>query len=282
MTPPEDTQVAAREDEQLYCYGHPNTPTRLRCSRCDRPICGRCAIPASVGQHCPECVAEARRSAPKVRTALQANAPAVYAIIVVTVVSFILQQVMGSDYLEALWFHPFLISVGEYWRLVTPVLLHDGFIHIFFNMYILYIYGQDVEQAFGTTRFLIIYIGTAITASALSYAIPPDNIAVGASGAVFGVAGALIAYLYNRRTSTFANHHLRGMMMFLGINAIIGFMPGLRIDWVAHLGGLLGGILLGLAFDEGGTQEARSNALRQVLLVTATALIAVVLVVSRG
>lgn len=281
MTPPEDTQVAAREEEQLFCYGHPDTPTRLRCSRCDRPICGRCAIPASVGQHCPECVAEARRSAPKVRSALQANAPAVYIIIGATVISFILQQVIGFGYLERLWFHPALIELGEYWRLVTPVLLHDGFLHIFFNMYILYLYGQDVEQIFGTVRFVIIYVATAVTASALSYAIPPDNISVGASGAVFGIAGALIAYLYNRRTSTFANHHLRGMMGFLAINAIIGFLPGLRIDWVAHLGGLIGGVLLGMAFDEGGGAEARSNPVRQTALILVVAIGSFLLIASR-
>lgn len=276
MTPPEDTQVAAREEEQLYCYGHPDTPTRLRCSRCDRPICGRCAIPASVGQHCPECVAEARRSAPKVRTTLQANAPATYAIIAITIVSFVLQQaVLG--YSERLVFFPPFIADGEWWRLVTPVLLHDGFLHIFFNMYILYLYGQDVEQAFGTARFVAIYIGTAITASALSYAIPPDTAAVGASGAVFGVAGALVAYLYNRRTSTFANHHLRGMMGFLAINAVIGFLPGLRIDWLAHLGGLLGGLMLGMAFDEGGGAHARANAVRQIALVSATVVLTAVL-----
>jgi len=279
VTPPEETQVAARDDEQLYCYGHPDTPTRLRCSRCDRPICGRCAIPASVGQHCPECVAEARRSAPKVRATLQANAPAVYAIIVITVISFVLQQAMPGFY-ERLLMVPFLIDLGEYWRLLTPVLLHGGLIHIFFNMYILYIYGQDVEQAFGTARFLVIYVGTAITASALSYALPPDNPSLGASGAVFGVAGALMAYLYNRRTSTFASHHLRGMMTFLAINAALGFMIP-RIDWVAHLGGLIGGIALGLAFDEGGGAKARSNPVRRTLLIAAVVVATFLLITSR-
>jgi membrane associated rhomboid family serine protease len=279
VTPPEETQVAARPDEQLYCYGHPDTPTRLRCSRCDRPICGRCAIPASVGQHCPECVAEARRSAPKVRATLQANAPAVYAIIVITVIGFVLQQVSG-DFFDSMLMVPFLIDLGEYWRLLTPVLLHGGVIHIFFNMYILYIYGQDVEQAFGTARFLVIYVGTAITASSLSYALPPDNPSLGASGAVFGVAGALIAYLYNRRTSTFASHHLRGMMTFLAINFALGFMIP-RIDWVAHLGGLVGGIMLGLAFDEGGGAKARSNPVRQTLLIIAVAVATFLLIASR-
>ncbi|MDQ4028189.1 MAG: rhomboid family intramembrane serine protease, partial [Actinomycetota bacterium] len=75
--PPGASGPALEESEETYCYGHPNTPTRLRCSRCERPICGRCAIPASVGQHCPECVAEARKTAPRVRSAVAAQAPAV-------------------------------------------------------------------------------------------------------------------------------------------------------------------------------------------------------------
>src|SRR5919108_206332 len=73
-------------EEVTNCYGHPKVPTKLRCSRCDRPICGRCAIPATVGQHCPECVADARRSAPKVRSQMMSTAPAVMTILAVNVV----------------------------------------------------------------------------------------------------------------------------------------------------------------------------------------------------
>src|SRR5918999_196926 len=84
-------------EETEYCYGHPKTPTRLHCTRCDRPICGRCAIPASVGQHCPECVAEARKSAPKVRSAIAANAPVVSGILVINVVMWLIQSFSTSQ-----------------------------------------------------------------------------------------------------------------------------------------------------------------------------------------
>lgn len=250
----------ADEEGQLYCYGHPKEPTRLRCSRCERPICGRCAIPASVGQHCPECVAEARRSAPKVRTALQATAPATRAIMGIVIGVFILQMATGvtsGRVTFELMMHPVLIDAGQWWRLITPVLVHGGLLHIFLNMYILYIYGPNVEEIFGTVRFVAIFLITGFTASALSYAIPPDNPSVGASGAIFGLVGALVAYLYRRRGSTVMAHYLRGMGMFIAINILFGFIAP-NIDNMAHLGGLIGGALLGLGFDRGSGAEARS------------------------
>ena len=79
--PPESPGPLVDDAEETFCYGHPDTPTKLRCSRCDRPICGRCAIPASVGQHCPECVAEGRKSQRKVRSTEVKTAPATVTII---------------------------------------------------------------------------------------------------------------------------------------------------------------------------------------------------------
>lgn len=264
----------AEESGQLYCYGHPKEPTGLRCSRCERPICGRCAIPASVGQHCPECVAEARRSAPKVRTALPATAPATRAIMGVVILVFILQMATGINSGRVtfeLMMHPVLIDAGQWWRLLTPVLVHGGLLHIFLNMYILYIYGPNVEEIFGTARFVAIFLITGFTASALSYAVPPDNPSVGASGAIFGIVGALVAYLYRRRHSTVMAQYLRGMGTFIAINIVFGFLFP-NIDNMAHLGGLVGGVLLGLGFDRGQGAEARSPLGVQVL--TAVAVVA--------
>ena len=278
MTTP-DTQVA-EQDDQLYCYGHPNEPTRLRCSRCDRPICGRCAIPASVGQHCPECVAEARKSTPKVRTVMQATAPATMAIIGVIVFTYVLQILLGGEVVGRLALSPTLVDAGEYWRLLTPILVHGGALHLFFNMYILFMYGPNVEQAFGTVRFVIMFLITGFMGSAFSYAFPPDNASVGASGAIFGVVGILIVYLYKRRHTTLMAQYLRGMGIFLFINFIFGLLPGMNIDNFAHLGGLVAGILLGLGFDRGGTSEARSPVALQVATVAAVLALGAVLVLS--
>ena len=251
-----DTQLT-EQDDQLYCYGHPKEPTRLRCSRCDRPICGRCAIPASVGQHCPECVAEARRSAPKVRTAMQAVAPATMAIIGIDIFVFVLQTLLGGEVTSELMLSPSLVDQGEWWRLLTPMLVHAGALHLFLNMYILFLYGPTVEQTFGTVRFVIMFLASGFLGSAFSYAFPPANPSVGASGAIFGLVGVLLVYFYRRRRSQFMGHYLRSMSIFIVANLAFGFLfPG--IDNFAHIGGLLGGALLGLGFDRGQASEASS------------------------
>lgn len=237
----------ALSGETEYCYGHPKTPTKLHCSRCDRPICGRCAIPASVGQHCPECVAEARKSAPKVRSAMAATSPVVMGILAINVIVFIGQQLF-PEITEKLVMDPFLISAGEYWRLITPVFLHAGVLHIFFNSYILYSLGPNVEQAFGSVRFTLMYLAAGFMATAASFALPPEVRSLGASGAVFGMAGVLLIYLYRRRRSAFVAQYLRSILFFIGINLVFGFLfPG--IDNVAHIGGLIGGMILGAGFD---------------------------------
>jgi membrane associated rhomboid family serine protease len=260
------------ESEQTYCYGHPNTPTRLRCSRCDRPICGRCAIPASVGQHCPECVAEAARSTPKVRSAIVATAPVVVAILVINVLVWLGQRLEPS--LTARFASvPPCIAVGEWWRLITSMFLHlpTAIWHIAFNSLALFFYGPNVEQAFGSVRFAAMYVISGFIGSAFSYALGPGNAGVGASGAIFGILGVLLVYTYNRRSSTLMGNYLRGIVLILGLNLLIGFIYSEFVDNYAHIGGLLGGIALGAGFDQG--RRAQPNGLVQVA--TALAVVAV-------
>lgn len=191
---------------------------------------------------------------------------------------FVLQMLTGmsgGQVTERLLMDPFAIAAGEWWRLLTPVLVHGSILHIGLNMYILYIYGPNVEQVFGTARFVAIFLITGFLASAFSFALPPLTRSVGASGAIFGIVGVLAVYLYKRRRSTFMAQYLRGMGLFIGINIVFGFLvPG--IDNMAHLGGLVGGVLLGLGFDRGEATEARSPLGLQIL--TAAAVIALGLV----
>lgn len=270
----EVSDLGQSEQEELFCYGHPKTPTRLRCSRCERPICGRCAIPASVGQHCPECVAEARRSAPKVRTTLQANAPAVMAIIGINVVVFAAQLIS-----PAVTFRfssiPSLIATGEYWRLITPMFLHSPsfFFHILMNMYVLYAYGPLVEQAFGTKRFVPMYLICGFTGAVASYNLSRcDAYGVGASGAIFGIAGVLLVYLYKRRNSTFTQAAYKNILLFVGLNLMIGFAFQGIDNW-AHIGGLAGGIALGAGIDNpsGRVPAARQAAVMALVIGVAVA-----------
>ena len=258
--------------EETYCYGHPKTPTRLRCTRCDKPICGRCAVPAAVGQHCVWCVAEARKSAPKVRSAMQANSPVVLAIIVIDVVIWILQNLTinqpGTTNVTATFFSfPPLIAAGEWWRLITPMFLHAplrasfGLFHILFNMYVLRMYGPDVEEAFGKIRFIAMYLIAGFTGSVASYAFGGCNGGYGASGAIFGMVGVLLVYLYRRRTSMILAQYMKNLMVFVGINLMFGFVVA-GIDNLAHIGGLIGGMALGFGFDQG--PSSRQNVALQV------------------
>lgn len=247
----------ARDDaEELYCYGHPDTPTRLRCTRCERPICGRCAIPASVGQHCPECVADARRQARKVRSTFAAVAPAVRAIIIIDVAVFV-AQILIPGLTERFASNPLAIANGEWWRLLTPMVLHGGVLHIFLNMYVLSIFGPIVEQAYKTKPFVALYVISGFTGSVGSYLFASCNsLGVGASGAIFGLAGALLVYFWRRRELRAMQPYIRSLMFFIGINLLFGFGvnflgAGFRIDNYAHLGGLLGGAAVGLGFDAG-------------------------------
>ncbi|MGH2747763.1 MAG: rhomboid family intramembrane serine protease [Actinomycetota bacterium] len=277
-SPSDPSRGVTEETEQTYCYAHTDTPTRLRCTRCDRPICGRCAIPASVGQHCPECVAEARRAAPKIRSTMTATAPGIVALVAVNVVLFIGQR-LPLELTQRFAAFPPAIAGGEWYRLVTAMFLHSPtvFFHILFNMLVLWIYGPYVEKAFGTARFLAMYFIAGFFASATSYTFGSCVGSLGASGAIFGVVGILLVYAYNRRTSAYVREFMRGLLVFVGINAVLGFIIP-NVDWIAHLGGLMAGIALGAGFDR---PSGATPAARQIATALAVGGLGVLLVVAR-
>lgn len=156
--------------------------------------------------------------------------------------------------------HEVLVQ-GQYYRLFTAMFLHAGPIHIFFNMYALYLFGSILEPLFGHRRFAIIYLLGGLTGSALSVILgdphPPlaqavfAGASVGASGAVFAIFGAEMVFIYRHRDLLGAQGRmqLRNLLLMLGMNLLIGVAsaaPGaaVRIDNWAHLGGLAGGLAL--------------------------------------
>jgi rhomboid protease GluP len=179
---------------------------------------------------------------------MMASAPAVTVILVVNVVFFFLQQFVPG-LTQKLFLEPVQIAAGEWWRLLTPIVLHGGLLHLFFNCYVLFMLGPNVEQAFGTTRFIAMYVAAGLLASAFSFAFPPDVPSLGASGSIFGIAGVLFVYLFKRRRSQFVRGHLRQIAFFIGINLLFGFTGIFAIDNYAHIGGLVGGLILGFGFD---------------------------------
>jgi membrane associated rhomboid family serine protease len=175
-----------------------------------------------------------------------------YAILGVTlVVSFLAMQPGGGELLTTLWLDKQGLAAGEWWRLVTPTLVHGGLLHLLFNMYFLYLVGPLVEQLHGSARFALLYGLTAAAGSAASFIFGGPAPSVGASGAVFGLCGVLVAVSAVHRPVL--DGRGRAIMSQIGVlvilNLAIGFgfgaLVGVRIDNAAHVGGLLAGLWLG-------------------------------------
>jgi len=154
-------------------------------------------------------------------------------------------------------FSPMTLS-GEWWRIVTPIFLHGGIVHFFFNSYVLLQLGPLVEDEFGTARFWVVYLLSGIAGSALSQFVRPVN-TVGASGAIFGLIGLLLVYGWLRGGAR--GEALRaGMMRYLVYVLIFSLIAGGGIDHLNHAGGLLCGALLGLVVPSG-SYRGRGEAL---------------------
>jgi membrane associated rhomboid family serine protease len=137
------------------------------------------------------------------------------------------------------------IAAGQWWRLITPLFVHANLLHLFVNCYSLYVIGPQVEAPFGYARFLLLYLLSGAAGVVLSFALSP-NPSVGASGAIFGLVGALAEYLYRhrRRFGAFGRQRLMNLLAIIGINLFFGLTTP-QIDNWGHLGGLVGGALLG-------------------------------------
>ncbi|WP_423224050.1 rhomboid family intramembrane serine protease [Candidatus Amarolinea aalborgensis] len=138
-----------------------------------------------------------------------------------------------------------LITAGEWWRLLTAAFLHFGLFHLLMNSFSLSQLGPQVERFFGRNRFLIIYLLAGLYGNLLSYLFSP-SLSAGASGAIFGLLGAFIAYLrrYRKLFGAAGQQMLRSMLMVVGFNLVYGFTSGV-VDNYAHIGGLVAGFILG-------------------------------------
>ncbi len=139
-----------------------------------------------------------------------------------------------------------LIAVGQVWRLFTATFLHADILHLLFNMYALGSLGYQIESYFGRGRFLTIYVLAGLWGSLASYATSTE-ISVGASGAIFGLAGATAVYFlrYRENFGEAGRATLRSMLVLIGFNLFFGFTNP-QIDNAGHIGGLIGGALVAL------------------------------------
>jgi rhomboid protease GluP len=198
---------------------------------------------------------------------LTPRTPVTYALIAINVVVFAAMIVAGAGVFEpnarvhVLWgsnLVPVTVD-GEWWRLATSMFLHFGIVHLLVNMWVLYSNGRMVERLFGSTRFLILYLVAGVCGSLASAAWNPAVNSAGASGAIFGVLGGLGSFLVAKRFRV-PREVIRAQSKSVGAFVLFNVFNGLAhqgIDNAAHLGGLVGGFLIGLALARPMTVEAR-------------------------
>lgn len=245
-----------------FCYRHPKRESFVLCQRCARTICGDCQIPAPVGVHCPECRKNeqtANRASSGVAGRLLGRTRATggfrplvtFVLLGIMAVVYALQWLTGGFVTQLLLYWPPITAI-EPWRMVTTIFVHStsSVFHILFNGYSLYILGTLVEGLVGRGRFLALFLLSGLGGSVAVLWLSPSAAVVGASGAIFGLFGALFVI---QRSFGGANTQL---LIVLGLNLVLGFVvPG--ISWQAHIGGLLVGALIAWIF-----VRTRGNATR--------------------
>ncbi|MFB4276155.1 rhomboid family intramembrane serine protease [Nonomuraea sp. MTCD27] len=274
--PPPPPQPEQPAEAVPTCYRHPDRETWVRCQRCERPICPDCMRDAAVGFQCPECVAAGNKGIRQARSTFGGNVvrtPIVtYAILVINVLVF------GGQYLSdaivgqlAMW--PAGVALGDqYYRLISAAFVHGGVFHILFNCWALYVIGPYLERAFGHVRYTALYLISALGGSVLGLWLDPlTQPTVGASGAIFGLFGAV--FVVGRRL----NFDVRGIAVLIVINLAITFLvPG--ISWTGHIGGLITGSLLAGAL---AYAPKNNRTLWQVLVIAGALAVLAVLVMVR-
>jgi membrane associated rhomboid family serine protease len=246
--------------ETRYCYRHPDRETGLSCSECGRPICADCANFGPVGIRCPDhATASGRRAPTRIRprpvrrapgiALASGSAPITRALIAINVAVYLLTAAQGGGFNapggrvfdKTILYGPF-VAHGDWWRLVTAMFLHASILHIAFNMYALWVIGTPVEQYLGRVRYIGLYFVSGLAGSAGALLQAPHTPTLGASGAIFGILGAMLIIEW-QVTGRLAGN----AMTWIIINLVISFaIP--NISWGGHVGGLIGGILITFAY----------------------------------
>ncbi|MEC3895766.1 MULTISPECIES: rhomboid family intramembrane serine protease [Nocardiopsis] len=273
--PPPSPGASSGQGTPRTCYRHTDRETGVGCTRCGRPICPDCMVEAAVGFQCPACVAEGNRRVRSARTTFGGKVvdkPYVtWSILVMMVVGFVLQlgtsvplgQALSTPLVQhfSMWGQG-VVWHGEWYRLITAAFLHGGVLHLLFNGYAMYALGPQLERWLGHGRFLALWVLGALSGSVLSLIATPNQPSVGASGAIFALFGAV--FVIGRRLRL----DIRMLLVLLALNLGITFLvPG--ISWTAHIGGLVGGLLIGavLAYlPSSSVKEGRRTLVHTLLL----------------
>ena len=256
-----------------YCYRHPDRETGLSCSECGRPICVDCMTSAPVGIRCPEHSGKARgaaRVAQNVRRFSYESHGAYITrtLVILNVVVYLAELAAGAGVNANTGrifergaliasYYPFPdgyvangVAHGDWWRLITAAFLHYGPFHLLMNMLALWWFGGIVEHALGRGRFLLLYLVSGLAGSAGALLASPHAITVGASGAIFGMFGALLILEW-QATGRFTGQ----ATTLIAVNLVFTFAVP-NISWGGHVGGLVGGGLGALALARFGRGHA--------------------------
>ena len=292
MTAPGDQASQPGQESPPTCYRHPDRETWVSCVRCGRHACPDCLRSAAVGQQCVECVRGAGRTSRAAKTVFggrpSRTAVVTWTLMGVNVLLYLIELAhtsLASDW----WMLGYAqnypggpaqgVAAGQWYRLITSAFLPGtgslGILDIAFNMWALYIVGPGLEQVLGRVRFLAVYLLSAVGGSVLFYyLVPPNQPALGASGAIFGLFGAW--FVVSRRL------HLdsRGIIMLIGINLALSLVYRSTIAWQDHVGGLITGAVITAAYVYA---PRKSQAAVQVIAtVAAIVLLAVAVMIRNG
>ena len=257
------------------CYRHPDRWGGVTCQRCDQPICTSCMHQASIGFHCSECTAKRgfrtakigsmRVSGPRssIRKLQVSRLSVTSVIISFNIMAYVVSSILSRtpfgmsrtllvdfalisrlEYRYQIGLRIFTgeigVKAGEWYRLATSAFLHDGLIHLAFNMYALAILGLLLEKELGVVRFLLVYALSTLGGALGAIILSPVDLTVGASGAIYGLLGALVV-IQRSIQGSFRNSPL---MFLLIINLLFTFaIPQISVG--GHLGGLIVGAAIG-------------------------------------
>jgi membrane associated rhomboid family serine protease len=266
------------------CYRHPGRETAVACSNCGKPICPDCMTTSPVGMRCPECA----RQTTKVRTIRAAGShrghEVTLALIAINVIAFLAEgssaytltgdvNINTSVFYHGLLYGPFIEFSHQYYRLLTSGFLHFDILHIGLNMYVLFWVGRLLEPAIGRPRFLAIYFTGLLAGSLGVLIVSPTNPTAGASGAIFGLLGAAFWEAHTRGAEALRNQ----LVLLIVINLVLTLsISGISIG--AHIGGLIGGGLATLAFQQGDRMRSALIGYGGCFAIAAIAVVASVLV----
>ncbi len=281
---PPDGPIGAQPDIPV-CARHSDRPTRLRCSRCDRPACPDCLRDASVGMQCVDCVNEGARTVRQARTSAGAvvstRRPIITQVMIaLNVLAYVATVVQSGSPMNnsraglftATSMIPELTANGEWWRILTSGFMHFGLIHLVLNMAALFVVGPVIEQELGKLRYSAVYFLSLLGGSAAAFFFGSvcQQLA-GASGAVFGLMGALLIVFKRQKRD------ISTIVVIVGINLVSNLFTNASL--LGHLGGFVIGGLLTLALVKA---PAKNRNTYQIGAVAAAALLLGVMFVLRA